>query len=290
MAAVWKNWKLKMSNKIDNLAELLKEILVEQTQDNSTAELSYLKFSGDVEGKGIVWHGNGNAKQFVWHNNPDRFFSSEVLDLARNRHYAINGVKVLSETELGSSITKSSLREVGRLKGLIVDGSLSVDQFLYYDSESSRLGLGTEQPNAALSISDQGVEIVIGAREFNNAGFGAFNSASLELITDNTTRLTISASGDIELGNRNNGPIKAVVHGSLGVNVGSIDPRTQLHIGGAVKFNDTLHLKGERPPESGTFNQGDIVWNSNPQQRNFVGWICTQSGNPGIWCQFGEIR
>jgi hypothetical protein len=76
----------------------------------------------------------------------------------------------------------------------------------------------------------------------------------------------------------------------MGINVGTPDPRTNLHIGGAIKFNDTLHLKGTRPPEGGSFKQGDIVWNSEPQQRNYVGWICIQSGNPGIWAQFGEIR
>jgi hypothetical protein len=76
----------------------------------------------------------------------------------------------------------------------------------------------------------------------------------------------------------------------MGVNVGNIDPRASLHVGGALKFNDTLHLKGNRPPEGGGFKQGDIVWNSEPQQRHFVGWVCIQSGNPGIWTGFGEIK
>jgi hypothetical protein len=176
------------------------------------------------------------------------------------------------------------------LRGLIVDGSVSVNQYLFYNATTDRLGLGTEEPNAALSIADEGVEIVLGAREYNKAGIGAYNSADLELITDNTTRITVKAGGDIDLGNRNNGPIKVAVHGSLGINVGTADPRTALHVGGAVKFNDTLHLKGERPPEGGAFKKGDIVWNSDPQQRGYVGWICIQSGNPGIWAQFGEIK
>jgi hypothetical protein len=76
----------------------------------------------------------------------------------------------------------------------------------------------------------------------------------------------------------------------MGVNVGTPDPRTNLHVGGAIKFNDTLHLKGTRTPEGGSFKQGDIVWNSEPQQRQFIGWVCIQSGTPGIWAAFGEIR
>jgi hypothetical protein len=274
--------------KLDNLSALLNDILSEKNQDTNIVELSYLKFNGDIEGKGLIWAGRGHTKQFVYQPSPDRFFSSETIDLAKDRAVTINGVKIIDDKELGTSITKSSLREVGRLRGLIVDGSLSVNQFLYYNATSDRLGLGTEEPNAALSICDQGVEIVIGSREYNKAGIGVYNSSDLELITDNTTRITISAGGNIELGNRNNGPIQVLVHGTMGINVGTPDPRTNLHVGGAIKFNDTLHLKG--PPEGGSFKQGDIVWNSEPQQRHYVGWICIQSGNPGIWAQFGEIR
>jgi hypothetical protein len=276
--------------KLDNLSALLNDILSEKNQDTNIVELSYLKFNGDIEGKGLIWAGRGHTKQLVYQPSPDRFFSSETIDLAKDRALTINGIKIIDDKELGTSITKSSLREVGRLRGLIVDGSLSVNQFLYYNATSDRLGLGTEEPNAALSICDEGVEIVIGAREYNKAGIGAYNSSDLELITDNTTRITISAGGNIELGNRNNGPIQVLVHGTMGINVGTPDPRTNLHIGGAIKFNDTLHLKGTRPPEGGSFKQGDIVWNSEPQQRHYVGWICIQSGNPGIWAQFGEIR
>jgi hypothetical protein len=282
-----------MSNqdqKLDSLATLLKDILSSKNQDTNIVELSYLKFNGDIEGKGLIWQGNGYTKQLVWNTNPERFFSSETIDVAKGKHFSINNIKVLSDIELGATVTKSNLREVGRLRGLLVDGSVSINDYLFYNATSDRLGLGTEEPNAALSIADDGVEIVIGAREYNKAGIGAYNSADLELITDNTTRVTIGAAGDIDLGNRNNGPIKVSVHGSLGINVGTADPRTALHVGGAVKFNDTLHLKGDRPPEGGAFKKGDIVWNSEPQQRGYVGWICIQSGNPGIWAQFGEIK
>jgi len=293
MGTVWKNRNITMATqqeKLDNLSALLNDILSEKNQDTNIVELSYLKFNGDIEGKGLIWAGRGHTKQLVYQPSPDRFFSSETIDLAKDRAVTINGIKIIDDKELGTSITKSSLREVGRLRGLIVDGSLSVNQFLYYNATSDRLGLGTEEPNAALSICDQGVEIVIGAREYNKAGIGVYNSSDLELITDNTTRVTISAGGNIELGNRNNGPVQVLVHGTMGINVATPDPRTSLHIGGAIKFNDTLHLKGTRPPEGGSFKQGDIVWNSEPQQRNYVGWICIQSGNPGIWAQFGEIR
>jgi hypothetical protein len=273
---------------IDSLAVLLKDILAAKNQDTNIVELSYLKFNGDIEGKGLIWTGSGHTKQFVY--QPGQFFSSESIVLAKDKTFAIDGIEVLSDKALGASVTKSNLREVGKLKGLVIDGGLSVNSYLFFNATADRLGLGTDQPNAAFSIADEGVELVLGSRESTKGGIGTFNSADLELVTDNTARLIIKAGGDIELGNRNNGPIKVTVNGTLGINVGTADPRSSLHVGGAIKFNDTLHLKGRDVPNSGSYNQGDIVWNSNPQPRGFVGWICTKGGNPGMWNPFGEIK
>jgi hypothetical protein len=119
---------------------------------------------------------------------------------------------------------------------------------------------------------------------------GTFNSADLELVTDNTARLTIGAGGDITLGNPNFGPTKVKIVGSLGINVSSIDPRTDLHVSGAIKFNNTLHLSGVEAPTSGAFNEGDILWNNSPQPGRFIGWVCTRAGNPGLWSGFGRIE
>jgi hypothetical protein len=76
----------------------------------------------------------------------------------------------------------------------------------------------------------------------------------------------------------------------LGINVNNPDPRSSLHVNGALKFNDKLHLSGNEPPSSGSFNEGDIVWNSSPQAGKSIGWVCVQPGNPGIWNGFGRIE
>lgn len=277
-------------SKIDDLAKLLTEVLTD-SQDIDTAEFPFIKIVGDLDGKGIIWVGQGHNKQFLFSNNPDRFFVSETVDLAKDKAFSINNLNVLSSTELGSTVTKSNLREVGRLKGLIVDGSMSLNQYVFYDARTDRLGIGTDQPNAALSIADMNVELVLGASEDLDSGsIGTFNSANLELVTDNTARITIKAGGDITLGNPTHGDVKVTVLGKLGVNVNSIDPRAGLHVNGAIKFNDTLHLKGLEAPTSGAFNQGDIVWNSDPEPKKFIGWVCVKSGNPGLWNGFGRIE
>ena len=275
--------------KIESLLTALREVL-ENGQDVNVAEVPFINFKGDIPGKGLIWSGDGYNKQLIYAANPGRFFVSETIDLAKGKGISVNNVKIIDDTELGSTITKSNLREVGRLKGLIVDGGLSVNQYLVYDATTDRLGIGTDQPNATLSILDQNIELVFGASEPNVGSMGTFNSADLELVTDNTARLTIGAGGDITLGNPNFGPTKVKIVGSLGVNVSSIDPRTDLHVSGAIKFNDKLHLSGGEAPTSGAFNEGDILWNNSPQPGRFIGWVCTRAGNPGLWSGFGRIE
>lgn len=275
--------------KINSLLELLGEVL-SQGSDVNTSEFPYLTIKGDINGKGILWSGQGHNKQFLFNNNPDRFFISEHIDLAKGKSLSINNIKILDEKELGPTVTKSNLREVGHLKGLIVDGSLSVNQYLVYDSVTDRLGLGTDQPKAAVNIIDQNVDIVIGAIDINTALIGTYNYTDLDIGTDNTARISIKAGGNIIIGNPSTGDTKVSIIGSLAINVNNADPRSSLHVNGALKFNDKLHLSGNEPPMSGSFNDGDIVWNNYPQPGKFVGWVCVKSGSPGIWNGFGRIE
>jgi hypothetical protein len=275
--------------KLNALTALLQEVFQEGQEINS-AEFPYILIKGDINGKGILWSGQGHNKQFIFSSNPDRFFISENIDLAKAKHLSINNIKVLDEKELGPTVTKSSLREVGHLKGLIVDGGLSVNQYLVYDSVSDRLGLGTDQPKAAVNIIDQNVDIVIGAEGPNTARIGTYNYTDLELGTDNTARIQIKAGGNVIIGNASTGDTKVTIIGSLGINVNNPDPRSTLHVNGALKFNDKLHLSGNEPPSSGSFTQGDVVWNNSPQAGKSIGWVCVQPGSPGIWNGFGRIE
>jgi Pectate lyase superfamily protein len=36
-------------------------------------------------------------------------------------------------------------------------------------------------------------------------------------------------------------------------------------------------------PTTGTYNKGDIVYNTNPASAGYVGWVCTVGGTPGTW-------
>jgi hypothetical protein len=240
-------------------------------------------------GKGILWVGVGSTKQIVFQQNPERLFVSENIDLAKGKGVSVNGIKIIDDSELGPTITKSNLREVGKLRGLIVDGSLKINNYLYYNSSSDRLGLGTEEPNAGFSIAEDSIEVMVGTRDSSRGIVGTFASHAFDLVTDNTTRLSIAANGNMQLGNIKQVPIQVSVHGKLAIRVNMPDPEVDLHVAGAIKFNGKLQKYAAAFPTSGSFNTGDIIWNTEPRVNSFVGWVCIQSGDPGLWSPFGKI-
>lgn len=256
-----------------------------------TSPVSFKAAQDDsLYGKGLLWTGQGHTKQFVFSAGPDKFFSTEPIELAKNADYRIDGKRVLSDTELGTSVTKSYLREVGRLKGLIVDGSVNINQYMIYNGSTDRLGLGIEEPHAGLAVAENGVEVMLGTSESNNGLVGTYAATGFDIVTDNTSRIGVSANGNILLGNRTCQPIEVGVHGKLGVGVKTIDPRVDLHVAGSIKFAEHIHQYAASQPESGTYNRGDIVWNSEPEVNRPVGWVCVRAGSPGTWAPFGDIK
>jgi hypothetical protein len=241
-------------------------------------------------GKGLLLKGQGSTKQLIFTANPDKFTSTEHFELIKDREFRIDGTPVLSSTALGPGVVKSGLRELGRLRGLIVDGSASIGQYVFYNSDTNRLGVGIESPNAGLSVGEDGVEVMIGTKDQSRGMIGTFASVPFDIVTDNTARISIGSSGNITLGNTAEGHIQVHVHGKLAVGVKTIDSRVDVHVAGAIKFNERIHEYLDAPPETGTYSTGSIVWNTKPEVGRCVGWVCVRSGSPGSWMPFGEIK
>ena len=249
---------------------------------------SSINFTGDrIHGKGLLWLSKDYNKQFVFNTTPDRFFSSETIDVNKGKSFSVGGVKVLDDQELGSTVTKSNLREVGTLKGLLVNGDVNINQYLFYKGSVDRLGLGTETPHAALSVAEMAIEVMLGTDDELKGMVGTYAPVDFNIVTDNTPRITVSASGNIKLG----GEGKLVsIPGKLGVGVKNIDQTVDLHVAGPVRLNNHIQMYASEIPTSGTFTPGDLIWNSNPGVGKFVGWVCVSPGQPGSWMPFGEIK
>ncbi len=48
-------------------------------------------------------------------------------------------------------------------------------------------------------------------------------------------------------------------------------------------------IKGSARPTSGTWTAGDMVYSTDPNTLNYMGWICSTSGSPGSWRKAGEL-
>jgi len=123
------------------------------------------------------------------------------IDLTAGHAYQIDNVPVLSAGELGATILKSKLRQVGTLNSLTVSGDANLADFAFFNSSYNRFGLGTDEPNASLSIVDNNVEIAIGSPDTDLATIGTYTPHDVGIITDNIIRLTVKNSGEIHIGN-----------------------------------------------------------------------------------------
>ena len=237
--------------------------------------------NGSINGKGLLFIGDGHNRQFVYQGS--KFFSTETIDLHKDSSFAIGGTSVLSQDTLGTNVLSSSLRKVGTLRDLKTTGSLDVDQFIFWDTNTMRLGIGTDTGNALVSIVDGDSEFII-QPDTNSVTIGSYTTTDLNIVTDNTTRLSISESGKITIGS--NIESKTVVQGKLGVN---ITPDCDVTTAGPVRFEGKKFEVGNDIPTTGSYRKGDIVWSDNPKPTGYVGWICVREGTPGSWKPFGQI-
>jgi hypothetical protein len=137
-----------------------------------------------------------------------------LFDIPQGKSYSINNLPVLSANTLGSGITRSSLRQLGPLNNLTVYGDVDIGQFLFYNSNTNRIGINTEEPNGVFSVAENNVELVLNSPGQGVGTMGTFTSHDLGIITDNTIRITVKGNGEIHAGSLQN-KTNFYVHGTL---------------------------------------------------------------------------
>jgi hypothetical protein len=282
-----------LDNAIQELGSSLSSIINRAltVDDMRMQSLSSVEFQADdngIYGKGLQWKGQGPTKQLIYRANPDRIWTDESIDLGQEQAYMIGNTPVLRQTELGSAVRNSSLVTVGTLQNLRTNGNLSIDEYVFYNSDSESFAIGTEAPNGKFAVATLDAEFIIDT-DPGTVKLGTWTSDDLRLLTDDTTRLIVRANGNIDLGDPDGSNTKVTVHGKLGIGVNNIDADVVLSTSGPVKFENKKFMNGTEIPTSGTFRQGDIVWNENTVTSGYVGWVCTRAGTPGEWRPFGQI-
>jgi len=231
-----------LDNAIEQLGTSISSIINRAltVDDMRMQALSSVEFQADdngIYGKGLQWKGQGPTKQLIYRANPDRIWTDESIDLGAEASYMIGNTTVLRQTELGSSVRNSSLVTVGNLQNLRTQGNLSIDDYIFYNTDSESLGIGTESPNGKFALATLDAEFIINTVP-GAAKLGTWTSTNLQLITDDTTRLTVLANGNIELGNAERADTKVTVFGKLGIGVNNIDSDVTLSTNGPVKFEN----------------------------------------------------
>ena len=228
------------------------ELVTTKSLENSALPITYKQ---NIYGTGFFWQRDRQNRYFVYEQNPDRIWTTEIIDLAENKWYSINNHLVLSTTTLGSSVSESSLTKLGVLRNLTVDGPVNFSQ--------------------ALSVSAVNTDQI--------------NAKDFSIITNNEVEFKISSDGNIQIGNKDNTARKINMYGQVSVNVNNPDPNIDLVVNNSMSLNNKKFMVDSGAPTTGKYRQGDVVWNNNPVTEGFIGWVCVREGEPGSWAPFGRI-
>jgi hypothetical protein len=232
------------------------ELITKSTVDTNALPVTYKESDKlSIYGTGFFWQKDRQNRLFVYEQNPDRIWSTEIIDLASDKWYSINNFLVLSRTTLGSSVTESSLTKVGTLRDLTVDGVANFND----------------------TVNVKSIKI------------GQINSDNFSIVNNNDVEFKISSEGNIQIGNKDNTLRKINMHGQVSVNVNNPDPDTDLVVNNSMSLNNKKFMVNSGAPTTGKYKLGDLVWNNNPVTEGFIGWVCVKAGEPGNWAPFGRI-
>lgn len=212
----------------------------------------------ELLGKGFSWTWGEARTQLIFRPG-NRIWSSANIDLDINNSYKIDNTEVLKAGELGASIVKSNLREIGTLKTLRVLGDVELSEFVHFNSNYNRIGIGTDEPNSSISIVDNDVEIAIGSPRLGVAQIGTYSTHDVEITTDNIARVTVKNNGEVHISNEasKNGVLR--VWGTLYADNVISDTR--------IERTTPLEFKSER--NSSIYGKG-LLWSGTGATRQLI--------------------
>ena len=196
----------------------------------------------------------------------DRLWADSNLDLSADHVYKIDNTLVLSANELGLTVTKSNLREIGTLKTLEVSGTTTLAEFAHFNSSNGRLGLGTIDANASITILDNDVEIAIGSPEPGIAHFGTYSTSDVAIISDNIPRILVKSNGEVIIGSEAGKTGVLRVHGSLHVDNFVSDTRVERTSSLEFKANRDASIYGLGLLWTAERNNKELIMRSDPDR------------------------
>jgi hypothetical protein len=168
----------------DGMVVVDKELTVATANITENLNVNNISILGTLEiGTEIIDH--GPFSQLM------QMHSSIMIDQALEPYKSLlkDGVSIINQNSLDSSITQSNLRKVGNLIELSVIGDAKFSETLYV-SEHGKVGINTEEPRGALTIWDDGVEATLMRGSGKSMFFGSTRDNDLEIGSHGNGQIT----------------------------------------------------------------------------------------------------
>lgn len=212
-----------------------------------------------IYGLGLNWVGTGNTRQLIMLADPDRLYTSEDFEA---KSFLVSGKTVLTQSTLGDSVVSSSLTQLGTLEALTVNGPARFSTI-----SSPTVDLGALNITGSVLTANTSVSVMLGDAE-----------------------IVYGDNNQINIGDKLQQTKPVKVFGKLSVGINNPDPTVNFSVAGDVNIGNKRFTNSNAMPTAGSYEIGDICWNTNPLPNNYVGWVCIAPGNPGRWAPFGEIK
>lgn len=172
----------------------------------------------------------------------------EGIDLSK---VTFNGKTMVEGNKLTSAVTESQLQSLGIVRDLQTQGESLLSGTLYVSN--NRVGVNTMDPNSALSVWDEEIEISVGKQSQGVARIGTVRDHKLILGTNKKDNITLNPNGVTEI--------------------------LQLRLG------NMLFSSSPTPPHYNA-PRGSVVFNEQPNLGGPLGWV---SLGDAKWANFGII-
>lgn len=240
--------------------------------DNRITRTHPLEFKATADtsiyGLGLLWSGTGRPRQLSMMANPDRLWTSESFDVGPGKSYFVNGQEALTATGLGDGIVSSNLTSLGALQSLTVQGSADfLDTVNINEMTVAKVSCGD------IAITSAGV-----------------TSQTAIVMSVQGKRAIYADDDQVSIGDAQAQYKPVKVFGALSVGINNPDPSLSFSVNGDVNIGGKRFTSSDTAPGIGTYQVGDICWNTKPQANSYVGWVCIVSGDPGEWLPFGGIN
>jgi hypothetical protein len=172
----------------------------------------------------------------------------EGMDLSR---VTFNGKVIVDGNKLTSAILESQLQSLGVVRDLQTQGENLLSDTLYVSAK--RVGVNTMDPNTALSVWDEEIEIGLGKQSQGIARIGIVRDHKLIIGTNKKDNITLNPDGVTEI--------------------------PQLRLGNMLMSTSPTPPHYDAP-------RGTIVFNEQPNLGGPLGWV---SLGDAKWANFGII-